>query len=148
MKKFLCIVIATLAIAATASAQGSNSKFSNEMYKAKHELIINECGLTQTQQKSFMPLYEQMEQEIFKLNRDARGIAAEVEKKKNPSDSDYEKAAQALSSIRVKEGEIEARYFKKFATILSKKQLYQLKQAEAKFTKQMISNRKNSQDRK
>ncbi len=142
MKKFLCTLIAALAITATASAQGSKSKFATDMYQAKHEMIIQECGLTQTQQKKFMPLYEQMEREIYQVNRNARALAAEVEKKKNPSDRDYEAAASAMSNTRVQEGEIEAKYFDKFSKILSKKQLYQLKVAESKFTQQMLTKKR------
>jgi len=136
-------LIALLAITATLSAQGnSRSKFSTDMYQAKHEMIIREVGLTQTQQKQFMPLYEQMEREIYQVNRNARALAAEVEKKKNPTDKEYEAAASALSNTRVQEGEIEAKYFDKFSKILSKKQLFLLKQAEAKFTREMLSKKK------
>jgi len=112
------------------------------MYQAKHEMIIEELGLTPTQQKQFLPLYQAMEREIYQTNRNARALAAEVEKKKNPTDRDYEAAASALSNTRVREGEIEAKYYEKFAKILTKKQLFQLKQAEAKFTRQMLSNKK------
>ncbi|MBQ3732089.1 MAG: hypothetical protein IJS04_06000 [Muribaculaceae bacterium] len=143
MKRFVSILIALLAITATLSAQGnSRSKFSTDMYQAKHEMIIREVGLTQTQQKQFMPLYEQMEREIYQVNRNARALAAEVEKKKNPTDKEYEAAASALSNTRVQEGEIEAKYFDKFSKILSKKQLFLLKQAEAKFTREMLSKKK------
>jgi Spy/CpxP family protein refolding chaperone len=143
MKRFVSILIALLAITATLSAQGnSRSKFSTDMYQAKHEMIIREVGLTQTQQKQFMPLYEQMEREIYQVNRNARALAAEVEKKKSPTDKEYEAAASALSNTRVQEGEIEAKYFDKFSKILSKKQLFLLKQAEAKFTREMLSKKK------
>ena len=143
MKRFVSILIVLLALTATVSAQGNNrSKFSSDMYQAKHEMIIREVGLTQTQQKQFMPLYEQMEREIYQVNRNARALAAEVEKKKNPTDKDYEAAASALSNTRVQEGEIEAKYFEKFSKILSKKQLFLLKQAEAKFTREMLSKKK------
>ena len=143
MKRFVSILIALLALTAIVSAQGNNrSKFSTDMYQAKHEMIIREVGLTQTQQKQFMPLYEQMEREIYRVNRNARALAAEVEKKKNPTDRDYEAAASALSNTRVQEGEIEAKYFEKFSKILSKKQLFLLKQAEAKFTREMLSKKK------
>ena len=143
MKRFVSILIALLALTAIVSAQGNNrSKFSTDMYQAKHEMIIREVGLTQTQQKQFMPLYEQMEREIYQVNRNARALAAEVEKKKNPTDRDYEAAASALSNTRVQEGEIEAKYFEKFSKILSKKQLFLLKQAEAKFTREMLSKKK------
>lgn len=143
MKRFVSILIALLALTTIVSAQGNNrSKFSTDMYQAKHEMIIREVGLTQTQQKQFMPLYEQMEREIYQVNRNARALAAEVERKKNPTDRDYEAAASALSNTRVQEGEIEAKYFEKFSKILSKKQLFLLKQAEAKFTREMLSKKK------
>ena len=143
MKRIVTILIATLAITTMVMAQGNGrSKFATDMYQAKHEMIIEELGLTMNQQKQFMPLYEQMEREIYQVNRNARALANEVEKKKNPSDRDYEIAASALSNPRVREGEIEAKYFEKFSKILSKKQLFQLKQAEGKFTREMLKKRK------
>lgn len=142
MKKIISILIITLAVSTAAMAQSGRTKFATDMYQAKHEMIIEELGLTQTQQKQFMPLYEQMEREIYQVNRNARVLASEVEKKKNPSDRDYEAAASALSSTRMREGEIEAKYFEKFCKILTKKQLFQLKQAEVKFTREMISKKK------
>ncbi len=143
MKRIVSIWIMVLAITMAATAQGNRTKFATDMYQAKHEMIIEELGLTQTQQKQFMPLYEQMEREIYQVNRNARALASEVEKKKNPTDRDYEAAASALSRTRVQEGEIESKYFEKFSKILSKKQLFQLKQAEMKFTREMLSKKKN-----
>lgn len=139
MKRIVSIMILVLAISSTAMSQNGRTKFATDMYQAKHELIIQELGLTPTQQKQFMPLYEQMEREIYQVNRNARALASEVEKKKNPTDKDYEVAASALSNTRTLEGEIEAKYFEKFSKVLTKKQLFQLKQAESKFTRQMIS---------
>ena len=143
MKRIVSILILALALTTTLTAQNNGrTKFATDMYQAKHEMIIQEVGLTQTQQKQFMPLYETMERESYQVNRNARDLAAEVEKKKNPSDRDYEAAASALSNTRVQEGEIEAKYFEKFSKILSKRQLFLLKMAEAKFTRQMLSKKK------
>ena len=144
MKRIVAILTLVLAISTTAIAQNGRTKFAADMYQAKHEMIIEELGLTMTQQKQFMPLYEQMEREIYQVNRTARALAGEVEKKKNPSDRDYETAASALSNTRIREGEIEAKYFEKFSKILSKKQLFQLKQTELKFTREMIGKKKNN----
>ena len=143
MKKVVSILILALAIASAATAQNGRTKFATDMYQAKHEMIIEELGLTPSQQKQFMPLYEQMEREIYQVNRNARALASEVEKKANPSDRDYEIAASALSNTRMREGEIEAKYFEKFSKVLTKKQLFLLKQAEVKFTREMISKKKN-----
>jgi Spy/CpxP family protein refolding chaperone len=143
MKRLVSILILVLAVASAVTAQNGRTKFATDMYQAKHEMIIEELGLTPTQQKQFMPLYEQMEREIYQVNRNARALASEVEKKKNPTDKDYEAAASALSNTRVQEGDIEAKYFEKFSKILSKKQLFQLKQAEMKFTREMLSKKRN-----
>jgi Spy/CpxP family protein refolding chaperone len=146
MKRIVSILILALALTTTLTAQNNGrTKFATDMYQAKHEMIIQEVGLTQTQQKQFMPLYEQMEREIYQVNRNARALANEVEKKKNPSDRDYEVAASALSNTRVQEGDIEAKYFEKFSKILSKKQLFQLKQTERKFTQEMLSKKRKRQ---
>jgi len=144
MKRIVVILALVLAMASTVLAQNSRSKFAADMYQAKHEMIIEELGLTMTQQKQFMPLYEQMEREIYQVNRNARALASEVEQKKNPTDREYEAAASALSSTRMREGEIEAKYFDKFSKILSKKQLFQLKQTEVRFTREMLSKKKNN----
>ena len=61
MKKVLAIVIMVLAITAATAQNNGRTKFATDMYQAKHEMIIEELGLTPTQQKQFMPLYEQME---------------------------------------------------------------------------------------
>lgn len=142
MKRIVSILIMVIAITAAATAQNGRTKFATDMYQAKHEMIIEELGLTPTQQKQFMPLYEQMEREIYQVNRNARALASEVEKKKNPSDRDYEVAASALSNTRMREGEIEAKYFEKFSKILTKRQLFQLKQTEVKFTREMLNKKK------
>jgi len=142
MKKIVSILIMVLAITTVATAQKNRTKFATDMYQAKHEMIIEELGLTPTQQKQFMPLYEQMEREIYQVNRNARTLANEVEKKRNPTDKEYEAAASALSNTRVQEGDIEAKYFEKFSKILSKKQLFQLKQTEVKFTREMLSKKR------
>lgn len=140
MKKsiaFILIILATI----TAGAQ-DRSKWANEMLEAKHKMLIEEVGLTPNQQEQFMPLYEAMEREIYNTNRDARALAASVEKKKAPTDSEYAQAAEALSRAKMREGEIEAKYFEKFSKILSKRQLFLLKQAENKFTRTMLRGRK------
>ena len=138
MKHVLTLTVLLLTAAFVCPAQNARTKWGNEMLEAKHKMIIEEVGLTPTQQEKFMPLYEEMKREIYKTNREARTKAAQVEKKKNPSDTEYFEAAEALSKAKVREGELEAKYFDKFAKILSKKQLFLLKQAESKFTRTML----------
>ena len=48
-----------------------------------------------------------------------------------------------MQNAKIKEGQIENRYFEKFSKILSPKQMFLLKQSERKFTRQMISRGKH-----
>lgn len=140
MKHCLLILLATVALVAT--AQGN--KWAQEMLEAKHKMLIEQVELTDAQQKAFMPVYEEMEKEIYQTNRGARQLAATVAKKGNAAtEAEYQQAAEALSNAKVKEGEIEAKYFAKFTKILSKKQLFLLKQAENNFTRSMLQKRPN-----
>ena len=141
MKKYLALIVAGLALVGT--AKNNPTKWGSDMLKAKPQMIIEEVGLTMTQQEQFMPLYEAMEKEIYQTNVEARTLVAQVERKANPSDNDYAQAAAALSAAKVHEGEVEAKYFKEFSKLLTKKQLFQLKQAELKFTRSVLTRGKN-----
>ncbi|MDY3912413.1 MAG: hypothetical protein SO000_04435 [Sodaliphilus sp.] len=145
----LCIAVAAAALltpqAATLSAQAQQrSGWATRMLNYKHQLIIDKLGMTKAQEQRFMPLYEAMEREIYKANSDARALAKKVEATARPTDEQYAQAAEALSKARLIEGQIEARYFDKFEQILSKKQLFLLKQAEISFTRNMLSRGKNA----
>ena len=132
-------------LAPTLNAQTQQrSGWATRMLDYKHQLIIDKLGMTKAQEQRFMPLYEAMEREIYKANSDARALAKKVEATARPTDDQYAQAAEALSKARLLEGQIEARYYDKFAQILSKKQLFLLKQAELSFTRNMLSRGKNA----
>ena len=135
-----------IAVVATTAAAQDRSKWTNEMLEAKHNMIAEQVGLTPSQKERFMPLYEAMEKEIYQTNRDARALAGNVGKKANPTDAEYLQAAEAMSNAKVREGEIEKKYFEKFSAILSNRQLFLLKQTEANFTREMLRGRKKSKN--
>jgi Spy/CpxP family protein refolding chaperone len=124
---------------ATAKDNSNNSQWAQEMLNYKHDFIAEQTGMTQAQRDKFMPMYEAMEKEIFAVHRTAREQAKKISTTTKASDQDYANAARAMSQVKVKEGEIEGRYFERFSKILSKKQMFLLKQAEMKFTLQKYS---------
>ncbi len=138
---FIFILIAQLS---TISAQNKPSKqdrekWFQEMREYKHSFLTKELDLSEEQQKKFFPLYDAMEKETFKLNRETRHMAKNLKKSENDiSDIEYEKAAEALFELKSKEGQIEMNYFNKFKDVLTKKQLFQLKGAERKFTNKIM----------
>jgi Spy/CpxP family protein refolding chaperone len=147
MKRISFIAIAAMLLLSlnTAWAKDKNhtnanrSQWTQEMLDYKHDFIAEQTEMTQAQREKFMPLYEAMEKEVFAVHRTAREQAKKISSTTKASDQDYANAARAMSQVKVKEGEIEGRYFDKFSKILSKKQMFQLKQAELKFSKQMLS---------
>ncbi len=146
----MAVAIATMMTApasVTAQTQAANgqqrSGWATRMLDYKHQLIVEQVNMTKAQQQQFMPLYVAMEQEIYNANSNARLLARKVESMAKPTDEQYAQAAEALSRARLVEGQIEQRYFEKFAKILSKKQLFLLKQAEIDFTRNMLSRGRN-----
>jgi hypothetical protein len=111
----------------------------------KHELLVKEVGMTPTQRDEFMPLYIAMENEIYQANREAKALEESISKANSRvSDSEYDHAANSLASLRMREGEIENAYFQKYAKILSKRQLFLLKRAENRFTRNMLEHNRRS----
>lgn len=120
-----------------------------EVLDYKHKFLVEEMGLTKAQEEQFMPLYIEMEQEIMQANKEAREFEAKVSNsKENVSELEYRKAAEALSEVKTQEAQIEATYFQKFSKFLSKKQLFLLKRAETKFSRNMISHSKRKTAKK
>ena len=115
----------------------------------KHDMLVKEMDLTKAQQDEFFPLYKQMEEEIFHANKQARDLENKVSNSKEPiSDLEYTKAAEAMSEVTMICAQIETEYFKKFSKILTGKQLFQLKRAENRFAKSMISHSKQAKNSK
>ncbi len=120
-----------------------------ELKQYKQEFLIKEVELTEKQQKEFLPLYNQMQAEMFQVNKEAREAAAKVSKLDNPTDADYEAAYQQLLSVRQREAQIEKSYHERFAKILSKKQLFLLQRAEGRFSRHVLKhNRRPGADGK
>ena len=145
MKNFYQIALFLLLLSAcvcNVQAQGNKRHWTKEMLDYKHEYIVKETAMTQAQRTKFLPLYEAMEKEIFVAYRNARNQAKKVNSNSKVGDDDYYNAAKAMSEVKYKVGEIECRYFNQFAKILSKKQLFILKNAEVKFTRDVVGKKR------
>ena len=111
----------------------------NEVSQYKHEMFAKKLNLTKEQQDKFFPLYDQMDKAVMDVNNNARKIETQILKKgANVTDREYEKAAESIYELTQKQGAIEMAYFKKFKTILTPQQLFQLKQAERDFSRELM----------
>ena len=134
---FILMLMAVVSLSVIAQDK-SYSKWTSKMLKQKHEFIVKTAKITPEQERQFMPIYEKMEQEIYQLNVQSRDAANRVAENRAATDDDYAQAALMMAGVKQKEGEIELRYHEQFAQILSKKQMFLLKRAEKKFTRDMI----------
>lgn len=154
MKLRFIIFAAIFGLAASSFAQARSSradreKWLKEVREYKHDLLVEETEMSQEQQDEFLPLYSAMEKEIYQVNFDARALENKISSSSAVvSDLEYEKAAEALAEVKQREGEIEMEYYKKFEKILSKKQLFLLKRAENRFTRNMLNHNRRGQSSK
>lgn len=131
------------------SASADRERWLKEVREYKHDLLVEETEMTKEQQAEFLPLYSAMEKEIYQVNYDARALEGKISASSaKVSDLEYEKAAEALSEVKQREGEIELEYYKKFEKILSKKQLFLLKRAENRFTRDMLNHNRRGKSSK
>lgn len=137
--KIALFLLMLAACVCNVQAQDNKRQRVKEMLDQKHEFIVKETGMSQAQRAKFMPLYEAMEKEIYNVNHNAREQAKKINSSKKVNDDEYAKAAKAMAEVKLKEGEIETRYLNQYSKILTKKQLFLLKQAEIKFVRQMMS---------
>lgn len=119
--------------------KGSREKWFKEVRELKHQFLIKELGLKKEQQQEFFNLYDKMEEENFKVQAETRAMERRVnELGDKASDLEYEKAADALFEAKQKEGEIDLKYRNEFKKVLSPQQMFRLKSAERKFTRELM----------
>lgn len=141
MKKLLlALVIAVTALAAAAQfSPAERQRWLGEMRNLKHDFIAKELSLTKDQEREFFPLYDKMEDEIAALNTQTREDEIRVAADRDATDLEMENTARTVFEQKRAEGQIEMTYFEKYKTILTPKQLLQLKNAERKFTQQLVN---------
>lgn len=113
-------------------------KYLDEMRQYKREFLVKELNLSRDQQNQFFPVYDQMDSEINQIAEETRDLEAKVMENADATDTEVESAARTVFEQKKREGEVEMVYFDKFKEILTPKQLLNLKNAERKFTQQLV----------
>lgn len=142
MKHILIAITLVATICMSAFAQNKGEKFRkwmDDMRQVKVEYVAKELKLTAQQKEKFTPVYEAMNREIGKVNRETRALEKSVRDKGNSAtDLEYDKAIEAMVELKGKECEIEKKYREQLKTILTKKQLFDLSRAERKFARELM----------
>ena len=131
--------MAGTAVAQAPLSSTDRERWLDEIRNLKHDYLAKELNLTREQQNEFFPLYDAMQDEIEQLNTRTRELEAAISSDESASDLQVENAARTVFEQRRAEGQIEMTYFDKFRDILNPRQLLQLKDAERKFTRQLVN---------
>ena len=114
-------------------------QFFKELRDYKHNYLAKELSLSKDQQQKFFPVYVEMEDNVAEMNEETRLLEKKVsDNMEDATDLELDKATEALYELKIKEGETEKDYAEKFKSILSKKQLFQLKNAERNFNRELL----------
>ena len=106
----------------------SREEMFKEIQEFKLKYLAQEMGLSEAQKKDFNEIYTQMSMEKGKIFHECQ---------------DYAKASEKLEAAREKEALIDRVYDAKFATFLSAKQIYKMKQAERAFLEKLRDMRRH-----
>lgn len=143
------LLLSAFAIHPSLASQPSQAEIDNYRTKIKQykrQIITKELDLSRETANKFFPLYEKMDEELEKVGHDTYLLETRTIKNANASELDCETTARALFEQKKNEGEIELRYFEKFRSILSPRQLLMLKNAERKFRRQVIQHFRDRND--
>lgn len=147
---FVAFMPMAMSAQTTPLKEGDRTRWLSEIREYKHEFLAKDLALTKEQQRDFFPLYDRMEDEVERVNSETRALEAKVNDDKDASDTEIESASRTIFEQKSAEGQIELTYFDKFKEILSPRQLLRLKNAERKFTQNLVKhhNRTKRETRK
>lgn len=134
--------------AKTGRVDKEKTEWLKEMQQCKVDYIAKSLQLTEEQKASFVPLYNDMDNEVRKEIERVRTMTEEV-KKKGLAATDAEKlaAAQAQWDCKAREAAIESKYFARFKKILTPEQLLKLKDSERGFMKKVMKSNRDKRSR-
>ena len=145
MRLFMVLSIFMIAgISAMAQEKHHPRKeISKEVREFRIKYVAQEMELREDQMDKFVDTYSALMEERKAAYDDVRSLERKVCRyDKDASEADYKALSEARTRAKAADAEITARYDKKFATFLTQKQIFKMKEAEDKFRERMSQIRK------
>lgn len=119
-------------------APKSQNRF--EEFKArKTAFLIKEVGITKEEGDQFFPLYNELQEKKFHIQRDVRNKKRAIDQAtESVASAIYLETATAMNNAKLKEAQLDNEYFGKFKKIFSADKLYRLQVAELKFNAEAL----------
>ena len=136
MKKIIFLLAALLGFSSL-YAQGPDKREQIESFRIAY--FTKQIGLSADEAKKFWPVYDAMQEEVHKLQKERRmrhrSIRQNVE---SISDSELEKMINEDFVSRQKELDIEKKYHEQFKSILNVKKLALFYRAQESFKRELL----------
>lgn len=121
-------------------------RFSPQEFTKKQEaFIIHEAGLTPAEAGGFFPLFQQMQRQLFELNRKTRRLMRQVRTEKL-TEKQYADILKELGEIQIQKVRVENHFHNEFTKVLSVEKVLRSIDASNRFDrviiKQMIHEKK------
>ena len=147
MKRRLLIVLTIFFLIPTFTLLAQDRNVDNqkrqdlENLKAKRvAYFTNEIGLTEEESKEFWPIFNELEEKKFEINRsmrqEIRKIREAQKSGKNISDAEYDKLINVILDSREKELEVEREHIKKMRKVLSPEKVFKYQRTEYRFARE------------
>lgn len=143
-RKLLFLLFAVLFAVPSFAQKKDKEEKKKEMLEFKIEFLAKEMELRDDQKKQFKEIYTQMESERRAIFKKIKQAEKSIKGNKNATEADYDRASKEIAAARNQMTQIENKYEAKFASFLSKKQIFKMKEAETKFMETM----RNCRDKK
>lgn len=131
-------VFATDSVFAQKNDNNDRRKMLDEVRNFKHGFLVKELDLDKDQQEPFFTAYDEMENRIIELNNETKALEEQTLGNPDATDVEIDATARAIYQLKNDESKIELEYYDKFRNILKPRQLIRLKNAERKFTQQLM----------
>ena len=135
----LFAAVPTVALAQDdATDKPDRDRIMSELKPYKHDFLTKDLKLDKEQAQKFLPIYDEMDEQLMKINDETRSLERNVMDNKDASDTEIEAAARAVFQQKQREAEVELAYYDKFKEILTPRQLLRLKGAERRFNQFLV----------
>lgn len=129
----ILILVLLAVIPMTAQEKGKLSPEKRKEFREyKMKFLAQEMGLKEETSKKFFELYNQLSDERLDIRMEIHDLNKKI-KKGTATDQDYAR----LNKLKEQDAEIDKKYDAKFATFLSNKEIFKMKEAEEVFRKKL-----------
>jgi len=145
MKHIAILIVFSLCAISLSAQQKTDEQRRQEFenLRAKRiDFFTKEIGLTTEEAKGFWPIFNELEEKKFEVNRDMRQEVKKIRDAeragKSVSAAEYDRISNVMIDARDKELALEKEYLKRMQKILSPQKIFNYQRADYRFAREVL----------